>query len=223
MRYDFLKIVNSKLKKVWILLLNECKDFSIIFWHNMTRFYLKIQMKSLKDFKCGWIITNVDIKRGENSQIFDEITIKASPPIWTSRLLDQLCPEGRVGEKLYQFNWCFLQWILSPHTPNWSPRQDLSFTCSLPFRDFWRRPLALRDQWTVLLKFFFFLLALDFSSSQVSHSTAKSKVCCVKCAVCSMQCARCSVQCAVCNEPCAVGSEQWSDVVILVLGNMCIL
>ena len=39
-------------------------------------------MKSLKNFKCGSIIPNVDIKKKENSQIFDEITIKASPPIW---------------------------------------------------------------------------------------------------------------------------------------------
>ena len=39
-------------------------------------------MKSLKDFTCGWKIPNVDIKKGENSQIFDEITIKASPPIY---------------------------------------------------------------------------------------------------------------------------------------------
>ena len=43
-------------------------------------------MKSLKDFKCGWIIHNVDIKKGKNSQIFGEITIKASPPIYVIRL-----------------------------------------------------------------------------------------------------------------------------------------
>ena len=39
-------------------------------------------MKSLKDFKCGWIIPNVDIRNGKNFQFFGEITIKASPPIW---------------------------------------------------------------------------------------------------------------------------------------------
>ena len=38
-------------------------------------------MKSLKDFKCGYIINNVDINKGKNSQFFDEITIKAIPPI----------------------------------------------------------------------------------------------------------------------------------------------
>ena len=27
----------------------------------MTYFYLKVQMKSLKDFKYGWIIPNVDL------------------------------------------------------------------------------------------------------------------------------------------------------------------
>ena len=81
MRYDILKIVNSKFKEVWILLLSECKDFFIIFLHIMICFYLKVQMKSLKDFKCGWIIPFVDIKKGENSQFFGEITIKASPAI----------------------------------------------------------------------------------------------------------------------------------------------
>ena len=39
-------------------------------------------MKSRKDFKCGGIVPIVDIKKGENSQIFDEITIRASPPIY---------------------------------------------------------------------------------------------------------------------------------------------
>ena len=39
-------------------------------------------MKSLKDFKCGLIIPNVDIKKGKNSQFFGEITIKASPSIY---------------------------------------------------------------------------------------------------------------------------------------------
>ena len=39
-------------------------------------------MKSLKEFKCVWIIPNVDIKKGKNSQYFGEITIKASPPIY---------------------------------------------------------------------------------------------------------------------------------------------
>ena len=48
----------------------------------MTRFYLKVQMKSLKDFKCGWIVNNVEIIKGKNSQFFGEITIKASPPIY---------------------------------------------------------------------------------------------------------------------------------------------
>ena len=32
----------------------------------MTCFYLYVQMKSLKDFKCSWINPNVDIKKGEN-------------------------------------------------------------------------------------------------------------------------------------------------------------
>ena len=35
---------------------------------------------------------------------------------------------------------------MSPHTPNRSPQQDLSFACSLPFGDFLRQPSALRDQ-----------------------------------------------------------------------------
>ena len=39
-------------------------------------------MKSLKDFKCGLIIPNVDIQKGENSQVFGEITIKGSPSIY---------------------------------------------------------------------------------------------------------------------------------------------
>ena len=39
-------------------------------------------MNSLKDFKCGWKIHNVDIKKGKNSQFLGEITIKASPPIY---------------------------------------------------------------------------------------------------------------------------------------------
>ena len=56
--------------------------FLFIFLHIMTRFYLKVQMKSLKDFKCVWIIPNVDIKKGTNSHFFGEITIKASPPIY---------------------------------------------------------------------------------------------------------------------------------------------
>ena len=40
MRYEILKIVNQKFKKVWIWLLSECKDFLIIFLHIMTRLYL---------------------------------------------------------------------------------------------------------------------------------------------------------------------------------------
>ena len=39
-------------------------------------------MKSLKDFKYGSIIPNVDIKKGKNSPFFGEITIKAIPPIY---------------------------------------------------------------------------------------------------------------------------------------------
>ena len=39
-------------------------------------------MKSFKDFKCGWIINNVNINKGKNFQFFGEITIKASPPIY---------------------------------------------------------------------------------------------------------------------------------------------
>ena len=39
-------------------------------------------MKSLREFKCGWIIHNVDIKKGKNSHLFGEIPIKASPPIY---------------------------------------------------------------------------------------------------------------------------------------------
>ena len=42
-------------------------------------------MKSLKDFKCGWIIPNLDIKKGENSHFFGEITTKASPPIYITQ------------------------------------------------------------------------------------------------------------------------------------------
>ena len=38
-------------------------------------------MKSLQDFKCGWIMNNVDLNKGKNSHFFVEITIKASPPI----------------------------------------------------------------------------------------------------------------------------------------------
>ena len=65
-------------------------------------------------------------------------------------------------KKENSFYWCFLQWIVLPHTPNWSPRQDLSFACSLPFRDFLRQPSALRDQcprklssWSVAVSPFF--------------------------------------------------------------------
>ena len=43
-------------------------------------------MKSLKDFKCGWIIPKVDKKKGKNSQFFGEITIKASPPIYATTI-----------------------------------------------------------------------------------------------------------------------------------------
>ena len=39
-------------------------------------------MKSLKDFKCDRIISNLDIKKGDNYTIFGVITIKASPPIY---------------------------------------------------------------------------------------------------------------------------------------------
>ena len=81
MSYDISKIVNSKFKKDWIWLLSECKDFLIIFLHIMTHFYLYVQMKSLNNFKCGWIIPNMDIKKGKHSQFFGETTIKASPPI----------------------------------------------------------------------------------------------------------------------------------------------
>ena len=42
-------------------------------------------MKSLKDFKCGLIIPNKDI--------FDEITIKASPPIYKLMLQNVFCPK----------------------------------------------------------------------------------------------------------------------------------
>ena len=38
-------------------------------------------MKSLKNFKFGWIIHNVDLKKGTNSQFSGQINIKASPPI----------------------------------------------------------------------------------------------------------------------------------------------
>ena len=41
-------------------------------------------MKSLKDFKCGGIIPNVDINKEKYFQFFGEITIKASPPIYNS-------------------------------------------------------------------------------------------------------------------------------------------
>ena len=34
------------------------------FLHIMTCFYLKVQIKSLKDFKCDWIILNVAIRKG---------------------------------------------------------------------------------------------------------------------------------------------------------------
>ena len=59
------------------------KIFWSYFLHIMTHFYPWVQMKSIKDFKCGWIIPVVDIKKGKNSQFFDEITIKVSPPIYT--------------------------------------------------------------------------------------------------------------------------------------------
>ena len=98
--------------------------FFITFLHIMTRLYLEVQMKSLKDFKCGWIIHNVDIKRGKHSQLFGEITIKASPPIYTFIWLlkqknktqittDRLCqlypqPEKRLveGNPYYSINLC---------------------------------------------------------------------------------------------------------------------
>ena len=59
--------------------------FFIIFVHIMTRFYINVQIKSLKDFKCGWKNLNVDIKKDKKSQLFDEIKIKASPPIYVPK------------------------------------------------------------------------------------------------------------------------------------------
>ena len=56
----------------------------------MTRFYLKVQMKSLKNFKCGWIVNNVDINKGKNSHFFGETTIKASPPIYVPFMIEKL-------------------------------------------------------------------------------------------------------------------------------------
>ena len=56
----------------------------MIFLHIMTRLYLQVHMKSLKDFKCGWINHSVDINKGKNFHFFCGITIKASPPIYRS-------------------------------------------------------------------------------------------------------------------------------------------
>ena len=48
-RNGILEKLNQKIKKVWILLLSECKVFFfIIFLHIMTRLYLYVQIKSLK-------------------------------------------------------------------------------------------------------------------------------------------------------------------------------
>ena len=44
----------------------NAKIFCSYFLHIMTRLYLQVQMKSIKDFKCGSIIHNVDIKKGKN-------------------------------------------------------------------------------------------------------------------------------------------------------------
>ena len=82
MSYEILKIVKQTFQKVGIWLLSECKDFLITFFHIMTHLYLQVQMKSLEDFKWGWIIQNVYIKRGKNSKKFGDITIEASPPIY---------------------------------------------------------------------------------------------------------------------------------------------
>ena len=58
--------------------------FFIILLHIITRLYLyQVQMKSLKDFKWGWIIHNLDIKKGKNFPLFGEKTIRASPPTCT--------------------------------------------------------------------------------------------------------------------------------------------
>ena len=48
--------------------------------HSMTPFYLKVQMKSLKDFKCCWVIPNVDIKKGKIFQFFGGITSRQVLP-----------------------------------------------------------------------------------------------------------------------------------------------
>ena len=82
MRYKILKMFNPPKKKS-NLISEWMQRFFILFLNIiMTCFYLQVQMKSLKDFKCGWIINNVDINKCKNSQFFDEITIKASPPIY---------------------------------------------------------------------------------------------------------------------------------------------
>ena len=89
MRYDLLKF-QLKIQESLNLIAEWMQKILIIFLHIMTRFYLKVQMKSVEDFKCGWIILNVDIKKGENSQLFGEITIKVSPPIYISEWYNSL-------------------------------------------------------------------------------------------------------------------------------------
>ena len=75
-------------------------------------------MKSLKELKCVGIVPIVDIKKGENSQIFDEITIRASPPIYIAQLYGRSrqcnCPVGARGSM--GLGWNQLINSLSQHT-----------------------------------------------------------------------------------------------------------
>ena len=93
----------------------NAKNFLTLFLHIMTRLYLMVQIKALKDFTCGWIIKSVDKKKNKKSQIFGDITIKASPPIclYISTLIS-LILHGRsdhtrlVQQKIHQKTCFFL-------------------------------------------------------------------------------------------------------------------
>ena len=79
MRCGILKNVNKKFKKVWIFIAEGISDHIFAYYDSL----LPIDSDEIiKDFKYGWIIPNGDIKKGKNSHLFGEITIKAIPPIY---------------------------------------------------------------------------------------------------------------------------------------------
>ena len=64
-------------------------------------------MKSLKDFKCGLVIPNVDIKKEKNFQFIGEITIKASSHIY---IFISITVNSKACETNPQFTWAVKHW-----------------------------------------------------------------------------------------------------------------